>query len=90
MNNFGVFMSYCRQENTKKAIEEALDQVEEYRNEPDMDMPDSEVRAFKAYIEHIYDWMNDMCLIDSEGELDKEELDSLCLDLKGEWYKGDE
>lgn len=90
MSNFGVFMSYCRQEGTKKAIEEALDQVEEYRNEPDMDMSDSEVKSFKAYIRHIYGWMYDMCLIDDEGNFNKEQFDNLCLDLKGEWYKGDE
>lgn len=90
MNNFGVFMSYCRQEGTKKAIEEALNQVEEYSNEPDMDMSDSEVKSFKAYIRQVYDWMQDMCLIDDEGNFNEEELDNLCLNLKGEWYKGDE
>ena len=90
MNNFGVFMSYCRQEGTKKAIEEALNQVEEYKDDPDMDMSDSEVKAFKAYIQQIHNWMNDMNLIGYEGELNHDELNSLCLNLKGEWYKGDE
>lgn len=83
-NTFGVFMSYCRQEGAYKAMKEALEQVEEYKNDPYAYMSDSEIRNFKKNIRNIYDWMNDMCLIDGEGELDEEELDSLCLELKGE------
>ena len=89
-STFGVFMSYCRQEGAGKAIDEALGQIEEYKDNPDMDMSDSEVKAFRKYIRHIYDWMCDMYLIDGEGAFDDCELDNVCLELKGEWYKGDE
>lgn len=83
-NTFGAFMSYCRQEGAYIAMSEALDQIEEYRNDPDMEMSDSEVRSFKNNIHIIYDWMNDMCLIDGEGEFDECELDNICHELKGE------
>ena len=84
-NVFGVFMSYCRQEGAYKAMQEALDQVTEYYDNPDMEMSETEVESFKDNIRYIYDWMNDMCLIDGEGTFDEGELNNLCDELLGEY-----
>lgn len=77
MSTFGVFMSYCRQENTRKAIDEALDQVE---NALDCNggskLSKYEAKEFGRYVRHMVDWLNDSCLINSDGELDEEQLES--------------
>ena len=89
MSSFGVFMSYCRQENTYKAICEAIDQIEEYQNDPEMDMSDSEIRYFRKSVKKVVYWLYDMSILGNEDEFDESNeemleniLNDICKELK--------
>lgn len=71
-----VFMSYCRQENTRKAINEALNQVEEALDcNGGPKLSEIEAEEFSKYVRLMVSWLNNSCLINSDGELDEEQLE---------------
>lgn len=75
-----MFMSYCRQGNTRLALKEALEQIEENRY-AGVEMEASEIHSFTQYIELAYNWMVDMCLISEDGTLDYLTLNQITEEL---------
>lgn len=75
-----MFMSYCRQNNTRLALQEALEQIEENRY-AGVRMEASEINSFTKYIELVYNWMVDMCLISEDGTFDYLTLNQIAEEL---------
>lgn len=74
-----MYMSYCRFEGTRRELEACLQEVEEHVNEEaEYEVSDHEIAHFKKMIVDFVGWLNDMCLLDDEGYLDREELDKVC------------
>lgn len=74
-----MYMSYCRFEGTRRELEACLQEVEEHVNEEaEYEVSDHEIAHFKKMIVDFVGWLNDMCLLDGDGELDGDELDRVC------------
>ena len=72
-------MSYCRHEGTLSELRICLEDATEHANEEaQYKVSDREIECFKHIITEVYDFMNEMCLLDSDGELDFDELDNIC------------
>jgi len=88
-STFGVFMSYCRFEGTKKALNECLSDVTEILENNHIGLEyepksETEVKAFREMVIDMVHWLYDTCILDGEGDLDECELDNICHELKGE------
>ena len=74
-----MYMSYCRFEGTRGELAACLNEVTDHVNEEaEYEVSDPEIRHFKNMIVNFVDFLHDMCLLDDEGYLDREELDKVC------------
>ena len=74
-----MYMSYCRYEGTLSELRACMADVEEHVNEEaEYEVSDREITCFKTLITEIHEFMQNMELIDCEGELDYDELDRVC------------
>ena len=74
-----MYMSYCRFEGTRGELAACLNEVTDHVNEEaEYKVSDPEIRHFKNMIVNFVDFLHDMCLLDDEGYLDREELDKVC------------
>ena len=74
-----MYMSYCRFEGTRRELAACLNEVIDHVNEEaEYEVSDPEIRHFKNMIVNFVDFLHDMCLLDDEGYLDREELDKVC------------
>lgn len=74
-----MYMSYCRFEGTREELTVCLNEVTDHVNEEaEYEVSDPEIRHFKNMIVNFVDFLHDMCLLDDEGYLDREELDKVC------------
>ena len=88
--SYGINMSYCRQENTYAALREALADVEEHVNkEAEYEVSDREIGKFRDMVEFFHEFLCDMELLDKDGDLDYEALDSVC-EAMAKSYKEEE
>jgi hypothetical protein len=74
-----MYMSYCRFEGTRRELAVCLNEVIDHVNEEaEYEVSDPEIRHFKNMIVNFVDFLHDMCLLDDDGYLDREELDKVC------------
>lgn len=75
----GINMSYCRQENTRLALNEALNDVYEHINEEaEYEISDREIRNFREMVKSFVDFLQETELLDEDGYLNDEALDEVC------------
>lgn len=85
-----MYMSYCRFEGTRRELAACLNEVTDHVNEEaEYEVSDPEIRHFKNMIVNFVDFLHDMCLLDDEGYLDREELDKVC-QVMAKSYREDE
>lgn len=74
-----MYMSYCRFEGTKSELRACLNDVQEHIDgEAEYSISDREIGCFKAIIMDVVDFLNDNCLIDEDGMIDRKGLDDVC------------
>lgn len=74
-----MYMSYCRFEGTKSELRACLNDVQEHIDGEAWDsISDREIGCFKAIIMDVVDFLNDNCLIDEDGMVDRKGLDDVC------------
>lgn len=74
-----MYMSYCRFEGTLYELRACMSVVDEHINEEaESAVSDNEIRCFKNMLREFTGWMQDNELLDENGELDEETLDSIC------------
>lgn len=74
-----AYMSYCRYEGTKMELNTCLHDVEEHVNEEaEYEVSDREINHFRNMVKTFWGWMQDMCLVDEYGELDRDVLEDIC------------
>lgn len=73
-------MSYCRYENTLTDLRDCLDDAAEHRDFEATDpVSEREVRAFRAMVKEMYEFLDESSLINYlDAYLDEEALDELC------------
>ena len=74
-----MYMSYCRFEGTRHELRACLSDVEEHVNEEaEYEVSDSEINHFRFMVEDFVGWLNDMALLDEDGEIDQDALEQVC------------
>lgn len=74
-----MYMSYCRFEGTRQELRACLSDVEEHVNEEaEYEVSDSEINHFRFMVEDFVGWLNDMALLDEDGEIDQDALEQVC------------
>ena len=74
-----MYMSYCRFEGTRNELSACMDKVTERLDEmDDCAVSEREVANFRNMVLEFNNWLHDMELIDDEGYIDEEALDSVC------------
>jgi soluble cytochrome b562 len=74
-----MYMSYCRFEGTRNELRACLSDVEEHVNEEaEYEVSDSEINHFRNMVEEFVGWLNDMALLDEDGEIDRDALEQVC------------
>ena len=86
-----MYMSYCRQEGTLAELRICLaDAADHVFGDAECAVSEREIRNFRDMVEYFYDWCNHMMLIDSDGDLDYEELDKICEAMAKDYYDDEE
>ena len=74
-----MYMSYCRFEGTHQELKACLSDVEEHVNEEaEYEVSDREINHFRSMVEDFVGWLNDMALLDEDGDIDRDALDQVC------------
>ena len=74
-----MYMSYCRFEGTHQELKACLNDVEEHVNEEaEYEVSDREINHFRSMVEDFVGWLNDMALLDEDGDIDRDALDQVC------------
>lgn len=74
-----AYMSYCRFEGTLHELRACMADVDEHVNEEaEYEVSDREIKCFKDMIYEVVGWLNDQCLLDEYGDVDEEQLDTIC------------
>lgn len=74
-----MYMSYCRFEGTRSELRACLNDVQEHiYGEAEYGISDREIGCFKDIIRDVVDFLNDNCLIDEDGMVDRKGLDDIC------------
>ena len=77
-----MYMSYCKFEGTRNELNACIADVEEHVNlEAKYPVSDREIRCFRDMVDQFFCFMDEMNLINEDGELDYEELDLLCKEM---------
>lgn len=78
-----AYMSYCRFEGTLHELRACMADVDEHVNEEaEYEVSDREIKCFKDMIYEVVGWLNDQCLLDEYGDVDEEQLDTICEAMK--------
>lgn len=74
-----AYMSYCRYEGTYSELRVCLNDVEEHVNEEaEYEVSDHEIQHFRNMVEYFHDFLCNMELLDEDGNLDMDALDTVC------------
>ena len=74
-----AYMSYCRYEGTYSELRACLNDVEEHVNEEaEYEVSDHEIQHFRNMVEYFHDFLCNMELLDEDGNLDMDALDTVC------------
>ena len=85
-----MYMSYCRFEGTYSELRSCLSDVEEHvSEEAEYEVSDREIRSFRNMVEMFHDFLCNMELLDEDGDLDMDALDSVC-EAMAKRYGGEE
>ena len=85
-----MYMSYCRFEGTYQELRACLGDVEEHVNEEaEYEVSDREIQHFRNLVELFHDFLCNMELLDEDGDLDMDALDSVC-EAMAKRYGGEE
>ena len=78
-----MYMSYCRFEGTYCELRAYLNDVEEHVNEEaEYEVSDHEIQQFRNMVEYFHDFLCNMELLDEDGNLDMDAIDSVCETMK--------
>lgn len=86
-----MYMSYCRFEGTRSELAACLGEVEDHINEDaEYAISDQEIEHFRRMVKMFVEFLQELEILDEEGELDKEVLDIVCKSMaqgyeKEEW-----
>ena len=73
-----MYMSYCRFEGTRQELRACLADVEEHVNgEAEYKVRENEIGHFEQMVREFVDWLNDMALLDEDGELNEREFEQV-------------
>lgn len=85
-----MYMSYCRFEGTYQEMQVCLNDVEEHINEEaEYDVSDGEIDYFRRMVSRMAEFLQETELIDEDGDVDAEMLDSICEKMR-QGYKNEE
>lgn len=74
-----MYMSYCRFEGTKQELAACLREVNDHIEcQAEYGISEREIRHFKTMVYDFVDFLNDNSLLDDCGEIDREQLESVC------------
>lgn len=86
-----MYMSYCRFEGTHQELRACLCDVEEHVNEEaQYEVSDREINQFRNMVEYFVGWLNDMALLDEDGDIDQDALDQVCEALAKKYEEEEE
>ncbi|EDT84534.1 hypothetical protein EXN65_05630 [Clostridium botulinum] len=71
-------MSYCRFQNTVEDLEECLNALTDRE-----ELSIRENNAAKRMLKNIAEWIRAECIVDGDGEIDYEEIESIINQCKG-------
>ena len=78
-----MYMSYCRFEGTRQELRACLNDVEEHVNgDAEYEVSENEIGHFEHMVREFVDWLNDMALLDDEGNLDDDALNEVLDSMK--------
>ena len=78
-----MYMSYCMYEGTKAELKRCLDVADEHiEGSAEYPVSQGEVENFVGMVEMFYQWMEDNYLINLDGELDRDELNTVAEAMK--------
>lgn len=73
------YMSYCRFEGTRQELRTCLNVVEEHvYEEAEYEVSEREINHFKAMVKEFHDFMYEMNLLDENGDLNQNQLETIC------------
>ena len=73
------YMSYCRFEGTRQELKICLNVVEEHvYEEAEYEVSEREINHFKAMVKEFHDFMYEMNLLDENGDLNQNQLETIC------------
>ena len=74
-----MYMSYCRFEGTRQELGVCLDTVYEHINEEaEYRVSENEIANFRQMVKDFYEFLYQTEILDDDGELDEEMLESIC------------
>lgn len=74
-----AYMSYCRFEGTRHEFSICLNEVQEHIDEAaEYEVSGHEIEHFKNMVQNFVWFLQDNLLLDEEGNLNEEELESIC------------
>lgn len=78
-----MYMSYCRFEGIYSELRACLNDVEEHVNEyAEYAVSEHEIQHFRNMVELFHGFMCDMSLLDENGNLNWDAIDSVCETMK--------
>ena len=78
-----MYMSYCRYEGTLQELRACIADVEDHVNqEAEWPVRDREVEAFRNLVHEMHEFMVNVEILDSYGDIDEESLDCVCKLMK--------
>lgn len=73
-----MYMSYCRYEGTRQELNTCFNDVENHVNgTAEYEVSDLEIYHFKKMIVEMYNFMCEMDLLDTYGDLDEDRLEEI-------------
>ena len=81
-----MYMSYCRFEGTSMELAACLREVDDHVNgEAEHEVSEREIQHFKNMVFNFVDFLHDNCLLDEDGDVDRNELEKVCELMAKSW-----
>ena len=86
-----MYMSYCRFEGTKAELNACIGEVCDHINGvAEYEVSDREIDCFRDMVKSFVEFLQETEIIDENGELSEEALDSVCYDMTRAHSEGEE
>lgn len=77
-----MYMRYCMFEGTLNELRACMGEVETCIYDEDETVSSREAEKFEVMVTELYDWLNDMCLLDQSGDLDTDVLKEISKNMR--------